>query len=72
MAPRSDLDNFGENTLRHGRAGAPAAAVGRLAGTGKQDHVALHDAGEVVLDGRVDIRHIERDSEPAGKCIKIA
>ena len=31
----------------------------------------LHDTGEVILDGRVDIRDVERDSEPAGKCVKV-
>jgi hypothetical protein len=65
-----DLGDFGNDRLRH-RA-APCAGAGGLARGGEQDDFALHDAGKVILDRRMNIGHVERHRQPARKGVKVA
>ena len=54
--PGRDARHFGENLGRHGDAGMPSARGGRFARAREQDHLALHDGGQVVFDRGVLMR----------------
>jgi hypothetical protein len=58
-----DLHDFGKNPLWHCHPGATPAAVRRFARTRKQHNIALHDAGEVIFDCRMNIGDVERHSQ---------
>ena len=60
---RCNLDDLAEYQFRHDHAGATSAAVRCLARAGKEHDVALHDAGEMVFDGGVNVGDVEGDSE---------
>jgi hypothetical protein len=60
---RCNFDDLGENLLGHDDAGAASAAVRCFTRAWKKHDVALHDAGEMILDGCVNVGDIERDSQ---------
>jgi hypothetical protein len=79
----SHLDDLVENGLRHGDlggldlgglhlAGLAVRRVGGVAPAGEQDHLALGDGSEVILDGRMDVRHRERARQAAHEIIEVA
>ena len=69
---RCNFDDLGENLFGHGDAGAASAAVRCFARAGEQHDVALHDAGEMVFDGRVNVGDVEGDRQTARKCVEVA
>ena len=69
---RRNLGGLAEYQFRHGHAGASSAAVRCFARAGKQHDIALHDAGKVVFDCRVNVGNVEGDSQTPRKGIKIA
>src|SRR5262249_21725549 len=68
---RCNLDDLAEHLLGYEHTGATPAAVRCFARAWKKHDVALHDAGEMVLDSGVNVGDVEGDRQASRKSVEI-